>query len=138
MAFTNQGSAGNAGRDRQYTLNALFSFGTDQLAASPPTTVFFLPPGAYLLGGNLGVKTTFNGTTPVITVKDNSGSPVSLFGSVAGGTAANTALAAGLGTYYPAGATLTVAMTGTTVTTGEALIHIQYIVLGRGNEVYTG
>lgn len=144
MALTNQGSKGNGGRDRQYTLNALLTYNTDDLAAAAVgtqaagTVVFYLPPGAYLLGGNLSVKTAFNGTTPVLTVKDNSASPVSIFGSVAGGTVANTPIAAGIGTYYPAGATITVATGGTSVTTGEALIHLSYIVLGRGNEVYTG
>lgn len=143
MALTNQGSKGNGGRDRQYTLNALLSFNTDDLAApaqtgqAAGTVVFYLPPGAYLLGGNLSVKTAFNGTTPTLTAKDNSASPVSLFGTVAG-TVGNTALAAGLATYYPAGATIVVAAGGTGVTTGEALVHVQYIVLGRGNEVYTG
>lgn len=117
---------------RQWGLHATVQF----LAADIATNVVvYLPPGALLLGGDAVVTTVFNGTTPKLTATDNSGSPISFFGNVDAATAAHTGIAAGAGTYYPQGATVTIAVSGG-ATSGAALVDLRYVVVGRSNEAY--
>lgn len=130
----------NAARNfhgRQYPLQVLVDFGASTDDVLYGVTVK-IPPGSVLLSGSASVATVFGGTSPKLTVKDNAATPVSVLGSVAADAVANTsALAVGAGTYYPFGATFTIAVAGGTVTSGLALVRLEYIQVNRENEVYT-
>lgn len=134
MSVTTNGPRKFVGR--QYPLAVLADYGAGSTDISQGFTIK-LPPGSMLVSGAVNVATAFNGTTPALTVKDSSGTPVSLFGSVDAATVAVTdALVAGAGVYYPFGTTLTVAVSGG-ATAGLAYILLNYVQLGRENEVYT-
>lgn len=120
----------NIFRGRQYPLVAAIDFTAADNAAAG--VVIKLPPGALLIGGAALVTTVFNGTTPALTATDSASN--SLFGSVAGGTAAQTDLVAGH--YYPLGTSVTVAVSGAP-TTGEAFVNLSYVIVDRTNEVYS-
>lgn len=120
----------NIFRGRQYPLVAAIDFTAAANAASG--VVIKLPPGALLIGGDALVTTVFNGTTPAITAVDSASN--SLFGSVSGTAAAQTALVSGH--YYPLGTTITVAVSGSP-TAGEAFINLSYVIMDRTNEVYS-
>jgi hypothetical protein len=135
MAVTQNGPRAFVGR--QWELVAMVDYGSDvnDLTQSP---VVSIPPGSYLTDGFVNVSTVFGGTTPKLTVLDNSGTPVSLFGNVAADAVAVTgALVAGKGKFYPFGAKFTVLVAGGTVTAGLATVVLKYVTLGRENEVYT-
>lgn len=121
--------------DRQWTLEALTEI---NLATDPTDTSFVvqLPPNALLVGGQAIVNTVFNGTTPKLTAIDNSASPISIFGNVDATAAAVTNIAAGAGHFYPAGAVITVGVSGAP-TAGRAFVRLSYLILGRANELYT-
>lgn len=119
---------------RQYRMTVLVDFGSSATDYTYGATLK-LPPNSMLLSGLVNVTSAFNGTTPVLTVKDNAASPVSLFGAVDATAAAVTdALVANAGHLYTTGATLTVAVTGSP-TAGKAVIALDVVQLGRENEV---
>lgn len=122
---------------RQYSLQVLVDFGAGDNDITDGVTVK-LPPGSVLLSGSASVSTVFGGTSPKLTVKDSSATPVSVFGNVAADAVGNTAaLTTGAGTFYPFGTTFTIAVAGGTVTEGLSLVRLEYIQLNRENEVYT-
>lgn len=134
MSVTTNGPRKFVGR--QYPLAVLADYGAGSTDISQGFTIK-LPPGAYIVSGKLTLATAFNGTTPVLTVKDSAASPVSLFGNVdATAVAVTQSLAADAGAYYPFGTTLTVAVSGG-ATSGLAYILLEYVQLGRENEVYS-
>jgi len=117
---------------RQWGLHATVHFTAADIANGVQMA---LQPGAMLLGGDLAITTVFNGTTPVLTAVDSSGTPISIFGSVAATALGHTGIAAGAGTYYPQGGTVTFAVSGAP-TQGEAVFDLRYVVVGRTNETY--
>lgn len=134
MSVTTNGPRKFVGR--QYPLTVLADYGAGSTDISQGFTIK-LPPGTMLVSGSVNLATTFNGTTPKLTVKDSSTTPVSLFGDIDAATAAVTAaLTAGGSKYYPFGTTLTVAVSGG-ATSGLAYIRLEYLQLGRENEVYS-
>ena len=121
--------------ERQWTLEAVTDINLAEDATDLTFTVM-LPPNAVLVGGQAIVSTAFNGTTPKLTAVDNSASPISIFGNVDATAVAVTPIAAGAGTLYPAGATVTVGVSGSP-TAGRAIVRLSYLILGRANELYT-
>ena len=119
---------------RQYPLYAVATFGPNN---GSDTDTISLPAGAIVIGGN--VKVTAVGAAALkVTVKDAAGTPISLFGSVAADALAGTPMpAAGLGMTYPAGTTLTVALSASD-NAAAGNVTVGYVVAGRSNEVYTG
>jgi len=134
-------------RTAQWVLNAEFSWNFDDTmidavtlvsgnfasAAAHTIDVIGLPPNAVIIGGQLVVTTAFNGTTYPVVIGDS--------------TTANRYLAtadrkaAALVPLVPTGYVglgenlrLTITPTGST-TGGAATVRIQYIVVGRSNEV---
>lgn len=101
-----------------------------------------LPPGAIVLSAaspGLVIVDAFAGTTPTITIVDNSGTPVNVIAAASSlGTVATIALAAGMANkYYPAGAVLTISFGGTvTAGSGKAIFCLGYLVENAENELY--
>lgn len=117
---------------RQWSLASVVSFAATDIAEG---VVIELQPGTVITGGNLVITTAFNGTTPTLTATDNSVTPISFFGAAAATAVGHTALAAGAGTYYPQGGTVTFAATGSP-TAGAAIFELEYFIVGRTNEAY--
>lgn len=109
---------------RQYSRHAL----ADLSVSTAPTTTIELPPNSLVLGGLYSVVTAATGTTPTLTMVDNSGSPVTFLSAVAiGAVADGVVAAAGVGLFYPAGATLSFSTGGTTPAGGRVLVDVEYI-----------
>ena len=122
--------------ERQYPLHIVVDIDMSQPDADP-ANVINVPPNAVLLRGSVNVLVAFNGTTPKLTAIDNSTSPISLFGNLdATAVAYTAALVAGAGHEYPAGAVVNLGVSGTP-TAGRAVVDLEYVVIGRANEVYT-
>jgi hypothetical protein len=135
-----------ASRTAQNVLSAEFSwaFGDTMLntsgasdnfttAAAHAFDIINLPPNAVVIGGELSVTTAFDGSTYALIVGD-SGSTNRYLSTADRKAAGRTALVPT--GYVGAGEAirLTVTPTGTT-TAGAGTIRIQYIVVGRANEV---
>lgn len=102
-------------------------------AAAHAFDIINLPPNAVVVGGSLSVTTAFDGTTYALIVGDSAVTNRYL--------ATADRKAAGLTALVPTGYVglgeairLTVTPTGTT-TAGAGTVRIQYIVVGRANEV---
>lgn len=116
---------------RQYSRHAV----ADLSVSTAATTTIELPPGTLVLGGLYSVVTAATGTTPTLTMVDNSGSPVTFLSAVAiGAVADGTLAAAGVGLFYPAGATLSFTTGGTTPAGGRVLVDVEYLVVGTQHE----
>ena len=134
-------------RNAQWVLNATFTWnfddtmidavtgvsGTFASAAAHTVDVIGLPPNAVIIGGQLVVTTAFNGSTYPVVVGDSTTADRYL------GTADRKAAA--LVPLVPTGyigigenLRLTITPTGST-TAGVATVRIQYVVVGRANEV---
>ena len=121
---------------RQYSLDLMVDYGNGANDIADGVKVV-LPPNAVLVSGAVNVQTAFGGTSPVLTAVDSSVSPVSLFGNVSATAIAVTgALTENADAFYPFGTTITITVTGGTVTAGLAYVRFSYIVFGRENEVY--
>jgi len=119
---------------RQYPLSANVT-----VTVETATTMFIdLPPGAMLVGGGYFIKTAATGTTPTLTMVDNLGSPNTLLSAVAIGVAnVNASIAAAEAyNYYASGARLSFTTGGTTPAGGVIYVVVNYIIIGRSNEVY--
>jgi hypothetical protein len=102
-------------------------------------TQILLPPGSLILGdGGLTVTDAFAGSSPTITIQDNAGVPKGYIEAESLGALAYHPLEADVaGTYYPAGATLTISFGGTvTAGTGEAIFTFGYVIKTAENELY--
>ena len=134
-------------RNAQWVLNAAFTWnfddtmidavtgvsGTFASAAAHTVDVIGLPPNAVIIGGQLVVTTAFNGSTYPVVVGDSTTADRYL-------TTADRKAAA-LVPLVPTGYVgigenlrLTITPTGST-TAGVATVRIQYVVVGRANEV---
>lgn len=118
--------------DRQYTLHALATLGPSNGA---DTVSFALPPGAVVVGGVVRIKTA-GAASLKLSVKDNAGTPVSLFGDVDAATVGATTMpATGLGLSYPAGGALTAALSASDNAV-VADVAVAYVINGRTNEQF--
>ncbi len=118
---------------RQYSRHAL----ADLSVSTAATTTIVLPPKTLVLGGIYSVVTGATGTSPTLTMVDNSGSPVTYLSAVAiSAVADGTLAAAGVGLYYPAGATLSFSTGGTTPAGGRVLVALEYLVVDTQHENY--
>ena len=112
--------------------HGLFALANATVADITAGVTIKLPPGAILTDGTINFTTALSGgTSPTVTVKDNQDTPVSIFG----GATANAGISAGRGTYYPQGATFTLAVTGAPAG-GAVQVVLQYIESSRTDEVY--
>lgn len=121
--------------ERQWALQALT---TIDLAVDPADTsvVVVLPPNSIIIDGTAIVTTAFNGTTPKLTAVDNSGSPISFFGTVDATVPGVTQIVGGQGHPYPSGGTVTISVSGSP-TAGKTYVRLGYVVVDRANEIYT-
>ena len=118
---------------RQFSRHAL----ADISVSTAATTTITLPPNTLVIGGLYSVVTGATGTTPTLTMVDNSGVPVTYLSAVAIGSVADgTLAAAGVGLFYPAGATLSFTTGGTTPAGGRILVDVEYLVVGTQHENY--
>ena len=118
---------------RQYPLVAVLPYGPNQGAG---TVSVVLPPGAIVIGGVARVSAA-GAASLKVAVTDAASSPVSLFGAVDAVTLAGTAMpVAGLGLSYPAGTTLTLALSASD-NTAAGVVAVSYVIAGRQNEAYT-
>ncbi len=109
---------------RQYSRHVL----ADLSVTTAATTTIELPPNSLVLGGLYSVVTAATGTTPTLTMVDNSGSPVTYLSAVAIGAVADGVIAAaGVGLFYPAGAIFTFTTGGTTPAGGRVLVDLEYV-----------
>lgn len=102
-------------------------------------TKILLPPGSLVLGdGGLTIVDAFSGTTPTISITDDANTPKGYIESESLSTPAYHPLESDVaGTYYPAGAVLTVTFGGTvTPDSGEAIFCFGYLVKDAENELY--
>lgn len=102
-------------------------------------TKILLPPGSLILGdGGLTVTTAFTGTSPTITIADNANTPKEYIDTKSLATPAYLSLESDVaGTYYPAGAELTITFGGTvTPGSGEAIFYFGYLIKDAENELY--
>lgn len=100
--------------------------------------VLALPPGFILTDAMFVVTTSFNGTTPTVSLVDNMSTPNDIIASAAA-TAGVLAMAAGeKGNMYPAGGKMTLkpVIAGGTATAGEGHLVVIGVVAGRQNEHY--
>lgn len=124
--------------ERQWVLAAVQKVSFDDLlpAGVSPITIE-LPPGAVVLRGGVRVVTPFNATgAALLDVGLVGGSATAFHNDLDIETAAYTAFATGQGTYLPNGGKINltgVATAGSTA--GELLVVVEYVVVGRGNEV---
>lgn len=102
-------------------------------------TKILLPPGSLLLGdGGLTIVTAFSGTSPTISITDNANTPKGYIETESLSTPAYHPLESDVaGTYYPAGAELTISFGGTvTAGSGEAIFCFGYLIKDAENELY--
>lgn len=122
--------------ERQYPLVAIARVSIESAA----TTTIQLPPNAMLMGGYYHVYEAATGTTPTLTMVDSAETPDTILSAVAIGTAPAGGVldeAAALGNFYPSGTTLSFTTGGTdTPAGGDVLVAVQFVVVGRSNEVY--
>lgn len=108
-------------------------------AAQGEGTKILLPPGAIMLRGVGGLVVTdaFAGSSPTISVTDNSQTPVGYIEAEALGALAYHPLETDIPVYYPAGAELTISFGGTvTAGSGEAIFFVGYLLKTAENELY--
>lgn len=102
-------------------------------------TKILLPPGSLILGdGGLTVTDAFAGSSPTITITDNANTPKGYIEAESLGALAYHPLESDVaGTYYPAGAELTITFGGTvTAASGEAIFCFGYLIRDAENELY--
>lgn len=102
-------------------------------------TKILIPPGAVIIGGpGLVIVDAFAGSSPTVTIQDNSTVPVGYIEAESLGSLAVLPLEADtLGKYYPAGAELTISYGGTvTAGSGKAIFSFAYILEAAENELY--
>jgi len=89
-----------------------------------------LPPGAVVLLVGIVVDSPFDGNTP--------SGRLHIDGVTVLGRSFETEVRAANSPirYFPDGVTLSVQASGTDVTTGHGICFVEYIVVGRANEVY--
>lgn len=98
-----------------------------------------VPPRTIVLGtGGLAVVDAFAGTTPTITIGDNATVSKGYIEAEALDALAVHPLEADVaGTYYPAGAELTISFGGTvTAGSGKAIFYFGYLMEDAENELY--
>lgn len=108
-------------------------------ATAGEASKILIPPGAVIIGGpGLVIVDAFAGSSPTITIQDNSGVPVGYIEAESLGALAVHPLETDtLGKYYPAGAELTISYGGTvTAGSGKAIFAFAYILEGAENELY--
>lgn len=124
--------------ERQYTLVAVQKVSYDDLlpAGVSPVTIE-LPPAAVVLRGGVQVVTPLNATgAALLDIGLEGGSATAFHNDLDIETAAYTAFATGAGTYLPNGGKVTLTGVATAgATAGELLVVVEYVVVGRGNEV---
>lgn len=114
--------------DRQYPLAALVEI-TPELAAGGTFTVSMLP-GTWVSA--MTAITTVAFAAGTLTLSDGTTTFISAEALTAAGSIAVDAQTK----YFPAGAVLTGTIAGAaTAVTGHALVRIDYVMRGRGNEV---
>gem|GEM_PF-5484961 len=114
---------------RQHGLFVVLTAKATDIAAG---ATIVLPPGAILVDGLINFPTALSGgTDPTVAMKDDKSAPTSIFGD----TDEASAMTAGRGTVYPAGATLKLSAAGAP-TGGVVQVVLQYIEGARTDEIY--
>lgn len=117
----------NNNEGRQYPLAAVVTFSDEDIK-------LYLPAGALVTGGSVVVTAASATGTQTATLKDDSGTPVSLMGNVGISATGSTPMpSTGLGMYYPSGAVLTF---NAQSPDAKGFIYLEYVVVGRANEVF--
>lgn len=122
---------------RQWVLAVEQQVEAADLVAGLSAITIELPPGAIIVGGGTLVVTPNNAAGAAVLDIGLVGGSASAFANDVGiKTAGYTAFATGVGTYLPNGGSinLTGALTSDG-TVGDLRVIVQYIVVGRGNEV---
>lgn len=120
--------------NRQYAKHAVASITAD---AAEPTKIA-IPPRALILSGGLVVVDAFTGSSPTITIEDNSLTPVGYIEAESLGSLAVHPLESDVpGKFYASGAELTISFGGTVNPgTGRAIFHFAYLLEDAENEMY--
>lgn len=117
--------------ERQSPLVALLELTAANLGAGNEV-ICNLPVDAFIIDVEPYVSVGFNGTSPTITLTDGT----TPFVSVEAAATSNVLLATDNKVkFYPSGGTLTASLAGTGVTTGRAVIAVEYVRLGRSHEI---
>lgn len=117
--------------ERQSPLVALLELTAANLGAGN-SVVCNLPVDAFIIDVEPYVSVGFNGTSPTITLTDGT----TPFVSAEAAATSNVLLATDNKVkFYPSGGTLTASLAGTGVTTGRAVIAVEYVRLGRSHEI---
>lgn len=123
---------------RQYALAAVQKVNFDDVTTAGLSAIQIeLPPGAIVLRGSLDVTTPSNASgAGTLSVGLSGGSATAFLAATDLKTAANTAFTGGAGMYLPNGGKITLtSAANTTATAGVAYVIVEYVVVGRGNEV---
>lgn len=121
--------------NRQYPRHAVAVI----TASATEGTEILIPPRSLILStGGLSVVDAFAGSSPTITIQDDSDTPVGYIEAESLGALAVHPLESDVaGKYYPAGAKLTITFGGTvTADSGKAIFHFAYIEELAENELY--
>lgn len=117
--------------ERQSTLVALLELTAANLGAGNEVTCN-LPTDAFVIDVAPYVSVGFNGTSPIVNVTDGT----TTFVSNEAAATSNALLATDNKVkFYPSGGTITASLGGSSVTTGRAVIAVQYVRLGRSHEI---
>lgn len=123
---------------RQYGLVAVQKVDVSDITAAAASALQIeLPPGSILLRGSLDVTTPSNASgAATLSIGLVGGSATAFLAATSIKTAANTAFTTGLGTLFPNGAKINMTSAlNTDATAGTAYVIVEYVVVGRGNEV---
>lgn len=98
-------------------------------------TTMLLPPGAIVMSAGYNITEAATGTTPTISLADDQDTPLDYMAAVAFAVA-DAAITAADRQFYPAGATLTFSIGGTTPAGGKAYVWVEYISITAQDELY--
>lgn len=124
--------------ERQYALTAVQKTDYSDFATPGLSTLTVeLPPGAVIVGGGILVVTASNAAgAATLSVGITGGSATAFLPATGIKAAGYTAFSTGVGTYLPNGGSVSLTSALTTgATAGEVQVLVNYVVLGRGNEV---
>lgn len=122
--------------ERQYPLIGYADLGIANIGTGNGITMT-IPVNALVLSVQSVQVTAFNSaTTTTLTAGDGT---TTFLSAVDAKAAANVLYSSTVGKFYPSGGTLTVSMaeTGAAATAGRAIAFMEYLVIGRSNEVQT-
>ena len=123
--------------ERQYALAVDVDLGVANMGSGNGITVK-LPPGAYMIDIKAHIVTAFNSATTA-TVSASDGTTTFISAEDAKAAALTNVVVDVPRKFFPSGGTITfsLAETGATATAGRIIGLVEYVILGRGNEVVT-